>query len=53
MDKKLLAELVQSIKAAGKYVRGERKASRLFEYPDTDVRRCANGLASRRCSSPR
>jgi len=38
MDKKLLAELVQSIKAAGKYVRGERKASRLFEYPDTDVK---------------
>jgi putative transcriptional regulator len=38
MDKKLLAELVQSIKAAGKYVRGEGKASRLFEYPDTDVK---------------
>ena len=38
MDKKLLAELVQSIKAAGKYVRGEGKASRVFEYPDTDVK---------------
>jgi DNA-binding transcriptional regulator YiaG len=38
MDKKLLAELVQSIKAAGKYVRGEGKASRLFEYPDADVK---------------
>jgi putative transcriptional regulator len=34
---KLLAELVQSIRAAGKYVRGEGKASRVFEYPDTDV----------------
>lgn len=38
MDKKLLAELVQSIKAAGKYVRGEGKASRVFEYPDADVK---------------
>jgi DNA-binding transcriptional regulator YiaG len=38
MDKKLLAELVQSIKAAGKYVRGEGKASRVFEYRDTDVK---------------
>ena len=38
MDKKLLAELVQSIKAAGKYVRGEGKASRVFDYPDADVK---------------
>lgn len=38
MDKKLLAELVESIKAAGKYVRGEGKASRVFEYPDADVK---------------
>ena len=38
MDKKLLVELVQSIKAAGKYVRAEGKASRVFEYPDTDVK---------------
>jgi DNA-binding transcriptional regulator YiaG len=38
MNKKLLAELAQSIKAAGKYVRGEGKASRLLEYPDTDVK---------------
>jgi DNA-binding transcriptional regulator YiaG len=38
MDKKLLAELVQSIKAAGKYVRGKGKASRVFEYPDADVK---------------
>ena len=38
MDKKLLAELDQSIKAAGKYVRGKGKASRVFEYPDTDVK---------------
>ena len=38
MDKKLLAELVQSIKAAGKYVRGEGRASRVFEYPDAGVK---------------
>jgi len=38
MDKKLFSELVQSIKAAGKYVRGEGKASRVFEYPDADVK---------------
>ncbi len=38
MDRKLFAELVQSIKAAGKYVRGEGKASRVFEYPDADVK---------------
>jgi putative transcriptional regulator len=38
MDKKLFAELVQSIKSAGKYVRGEGKASRVFEYPDADVK---------------
>jgi DNA-binding transcriptional regulator YiaG len=38
MDKKLLAELVQSIKAAGKYVRGEGKAARVFEFPDGDVK---------------
>jgi hypothetical protein len=33
MDKKLLEELIQSIKAAGKYVRGEGKALRVIEYP--------------------
>jgi putative transcriptional regulator len=38
MDKKLFAELVGSIKAAGKFVRGEGKASRVFEYPDTNVK---------------
>jgi putative transcriptional regulator len=38
MDKKLFSELVQSIKAAGKYVRGAGKASRVFEYPDADVK---------------
>jgi putative transcriptional regulator len=38
MDKKLFAELVESIKSAGKYVRGEGKASRTFEYPAADVR---------------
>jgi len=38
MDKRLFAELVQSIKAAGKYVRGEGKASRVSEYPDADVK---------------
>ena len=38
MDKTLLAELVQSVKAAGKYVRGEGKASRVFEYADADVK---------------
>ena len=38
MDKKLFSELVRSIKAAGKYVRGEGKASRVFAYPDADVR---------------
>jgi len=38
MDKKLFAELVQSIKSAGKYVRGEGKASRTFGYPAADVR---------------
>jgi len=31
MDKKLPAELVQSIKAAGQYVRGEGTASRARE----------------------
>jgi len=38
MNRKLFSELVQSIKAAGKYVRGEGKASRVFEYPDADVK---------------
>jgi len=38
MDKKLLAELVQSIKAAGRYVRGEGRAPRVFGYPHTDVK---------------
>ncbi len=38
MDKKLFAELVQGIKSAGKYVRGEGEASRVFEYPDADVK---------------
>jgi putative transcriptional regulator len=52
MDKKLLAELVQSIKAAGKYVRGEGKASGVFEYPDTDVKgvRERIGLSQAQCA---
>jgi hypothetical protein len=30
--------LFQSIKAAGKYVRGEGKTSRVLEYPEADVK---------------
>jgi DNA-binding transcriptional regulator YiaG len=38
MDKKLFAELAQSIKSAGKYARGEGKAAHVFEYPDAGVK---------------
>ena len=38
MDRKLFAELVQSVKAAGRYVRGRGKPSRVFEYRAPDVK---------------
>jgi len=44
MDKKLLAELVQSIKTAGKYVRDEGQASRVFD-PDVKALRERIGLS--------
>jgi len=38
MDKKLFAELVQSVKAAGRHVRDQGKPSRVFEYREPDVK---------------
>ena len=38
MDDKLFDELVESVKDAGRYMRGEKQASRVFEYPDPEPR---------------
>ena len=38
MDDKLFAELVESIQQAGQYLRGEIKPSRVFEFPDPNVK---------------
>lgn len=38
MKKELFAELVESIKAAGRIHRGEEKASRRFEYTPADIK---------------
>lgn len=53
MDKKLFAELVESMTEAGEIARGERAPSREFQVGEADVRRIrkASGL-SRRRSSP-
>lgn len=47
MDKKLFAELVESVTEAGEIARGERTPSREFHVADTDVRRIrqASGLS--------
>jgi len=38
MKKRLFAELTDSIRQAGEIKRGNKKASRRFEYPDVDVK---------------
>jgi putative transcriptional regulator len=38
MDEKLFTELVESIQQAGRYLRGEAKPTRGFEFPDPDVK---------------
>ena len=38
MDDKLFNELVESVKDAGRYMHGEKQASRVFEYPDPEPR---------------
>ncbi len=38
MDDKDFNELVESVKEAGAYLRGEAKPSRTFEFPDPEVR---------------
>ncbi|HEX5354233.1 MAG TPA: NadS family protein [Rhodanobacteraceae bacterium] len=47
MDKKLFAELVESMTEAGEIARGERTPSREFRIDETDVRRIrrASGLS--------
>lgn len=47
MDKKLFAELVESMTEAGEIARGERAPSREFQVGETDVRRIrmASGLS--------
>lgn len=47
MDKKLFAELVESMTEAGEIARGERTPAREFTVGDTDVRRIrrASGLS--------
>jgi putative transcriptional regulator len=38
MDEKLFTELVESIQQAGRYLRGEAKPTRVFEFPDPNVK---------------
>lgn len=47
MDKKLFAELVESMTEAGEIARGERSPAREFHVGETDVRRIrrASGLS--------
>jgi putative transcriptional regulator len=37
MDKKAFQELAESVRWMGKHLRGEAKASRVFEFPEADV----------------
>jgi putative transcriptional regulator len=37
MDEKMFDELLESVKWAGKYMRGEAQPSRMFHFPDLDV----------------
>jgi putative transcriptional regulator len=39
MKKKLFEELMQSVKQGGSILRGERKASRSFRFPEPNVRK--------------
>jgi putative transcriptional regulator len=38
MDKKAFQELAESVRWMGKHLRGEASASRVFEFPEPDVR---------------
>jgi len=38
MDEKLFGDLLESVREAGKYKRGEARPSRVFEHPDPEVR---------------
>ncbi len=38
MDRKAFQELAESIRWMGKHMRGRAKASRVFEFPEPDVR---------------
>jgi len=38
MDEKLFDDLLESVREAGKYKRGEVRPTRIFEYPDPEVR---------------
>ena len=38
MDENMFSELLESVKQAGAIARGEMKPSRVFKYPDIDVR---------------
>jgi putative transcriptional regulator len=38
MDKKAFQELAESVRWMGKHMRGEASASRVFEFPEPDVR---------------
>lgn len=50
VDKKLFAELIESMTEAGEIARGERAPSREFHVTDTDVKRIrqASGLSQAR-----
>jgi len=38
MDKKLFAELKESVTWMGRHMRGKARVGRVFEYPETDVK---------------
>jgi putative transcriptional regulator len=39
MDEKLFNELLESVQEAGQIIRGDKKASRIFEYSPLDVKK--------------
>ena len=47
MDEKMFNELLDSVRDAGEYMRGKAEPSRVFEYPDPEVRviRSKTGLS--------
>ena len=52
MKDKLFQELLESVKQGGEIIRGERKASREFDFENPDVRavRTKYGLSQNKCA---